>query len=63
MPAETARTPRYAGRRRRNAIAMGLAVAATALGLGWLVLILGALVWVGIYVRDAALRKLIPLRR
>ena len=25
--------------------------------------ILGALVWVGIYVRDAALRKLIPLRR
>ena len=47
MPAETARTPRYAGRRRRNAIAMGLAVAATALGLGWLVLILGALVWEG----------------
>src|SRR5262249_263798 len=47
MPAETARTPRYARRRRRNAIAMGLAVAATALGLGWLVLILGALVWEG----------------
>jgi phosphate transport system permease protein len=47
MPAETARTPRYAGRRRRNAIAMGLAVAATALGLGWLVLILGALMWEG----------------
>src|SRR5436853_7013629 len=47
MPAETARTPRYAGRRRRNAVAMGLAVAATALGLGWLVLILGALVWEG----------------
>jgi phosphate transport system permease protein len=47
MPAETARTPRYAGRRRRNAIAMGLAVAATAFGLGWLVLILGALVWEG----------------
>jgi phosphate transport system permease protein len=48
MPAETARTPRYAGRRRRNAIAMGLAVAATALGLGWLVLILGALMWEGL---------------
>ena len=48
MPAETACTPRYAGRRRRNAIAMGLAVAATALGLGWLVLILGALMWEGL---------------
>jgi phosphate transport system permease protein len=47
MPAETARTPRYAARRRRNAIAMGLAVAATAFGLGWLVLILGALLWEG----------------
>jgi phosphate transport system permease protein len=47
MPAETPRTPRYAGRRRRNAIAMGLAVAATAFGLGWLVLILGALLWEG----------------
>jgi phosphate transport system permease protein len=44
---EPARTPRYAGRRRRNAIAMGLAVGATAFGLGWLVLILGALVWEG----------------
>jgi phosphate transport system permease protein len=48
MPAETARTSRYAGRRRRNAIAMGLAVAATAFGLGWLVLILGALLWEGL---------------
>jgi phosphate transport system permease protein len=47
MPADTARTPRYARRRRRNAIAMGLAVAATSFGLGWLVLILGALVWEG----------------
>jgi phosphate transport system permease protein len=47
MPAETQRTTRYAGRRRRNAVAMTLAVAATALGLGWLVLILGALVWEG----------------
>ena len=48
MPVETARTPRYAGRRRRNAIAMTLAVAATAFGLGWLVLILGALLWEGL---------------
>ena len=48
MPVETARTPRYAGRRRRNGIAMGLAVGATAFGLGWLVLILGALLWEGV---------------
>ncbi len=38
---------RYAGRRRRNVIAMGLAYAATAFGLGWLVLILANLVWEG----------------
>jgi phosphate transport system permease protein len=44
---ETARPPRYAARRRRNSIAMGLAVGATAFGLGWLVLILGALLWEG----------------
>jgi len=37
----------YAGRRRRNVIAMGLSFAATAFGLGWLVLILGALLWEG----------------
>jgi phosphate transport system permease protein len=37
----------YAGRRLRNAIAMGLSLAATAFGLGWLVLILGALLWKG----------------
>jgi phosphate transport system permease protein len=48
MPLETARTPRYAARRRRNGIAMGLAVGATAFGLGWLVLILGALLWEGL---------------
>src|SRR5499426_3748563 len=42
-----AASPLYAGRRRRNAIAMGLAMAATVLGLGWLVLILGALLWEG----------------
>jgi len=38
---------RYRGRRRRNAIATALALAATAAGLGWLVLILGALLWEG----------------
>ena len=40
-------TSRYSGRRRRNIIATTLAYAATALGLGWLVLILGALLWKG----------------
>jgi phosphate transport system permease protein len=35
-------------RRRRNAAAMGLSVAAAALGLGWLGLILGALLWEGV---------------
>jgi phosphate transport system permease protein len=45
---ESARTGRYAGRRRRNTIAMGLAIAATVFGLGWLVLILGALLWEGL---------------
>jgi phosphate transport system permease protein len=38
---------RYSGRRRRNYIATSLAFAATAVGLGWLVLILGALLWHG----------------
>jgi len=38
---------RYAARRRRNVIAMSLSLAATAFGLGWLVLILGALLWEG----------------
>src|SRR5437588_9919398 len=37
----------YAGRRRRNILAMGLSVAATLIGLGWLVLILGVLLWEG----------------
>ena len=38
MPIEAARTPRYAGRRRRNGIAMGLAVAVPAvLGYNWLI--------------------------
>jgi phosphate transport system permease protein len=37
----------YAGRRIRNGIATGFSFAATAFGLGWLVLILGALLWKG----------------
>jgi len=37
----------YARRRRRNAIAMSLSLLATMIGLGWLVLILGALLWQG----------------
>jgi phosphate transport system permease protein len=37
----------YAGRRRRNNLMMGLAYAATLFGLGWLVLILGVLLWEG----------------
>jgi phosphate transport system permease protein len=37
----------YASRRRSNAIAMTLSLAATLFGLGWLVLILGTLLWEG----------------
>ena len=37
----------YAARRRRNRIAMGLSLLATVFGLGWLVLVLGALIWEG----------------
>jgi phosphate transport system permease protein len=44
----TAKSPLYAGRRRRNAIAKTLAWVATAFGLGWLVLILGILIYQGI---------------
>jgi|APThiThiocy_cv2_1041547.scaffolds.fasta_scaffold49598_2 phosphate transport system permease protein len=40
--------PLYAGRRRRNVIATVLAWAAAAFGLGWLVLILGILIYHGI---------------
>ena len=47
MSAAVANSPLYARRRRRNAITMGLAFAATAFGLSWLVLILGELVWKG----------------
>jgi phosphate transport system permease protein len=38
----------YAHRRRRNAIVVGLSLAATAIGLGWLVLILAVLLWEGL---------------
>ena len=40
-------TSRYSARRRNNAVATVSAFAATAVGLGWLVLILGALLWKG----------------
>jgi phosphate transport system permease protein len=43
----TASTPLYRARRRRNGIAMGLSLAATLFGLGWLVLILGVLLYEG----------------
>ncbi|HEV7872521.1 MAG TPA: phosphate ABC transporter permease PstA [Enterovirga sp.] len=39
---------KYHARKRRNATMMGLCIAAAALGLGWLVLILGALLWNGL---------------
>ncbi len=39
--------PRYRARHRTNLVAKGLAVVATLIGLGWLVLILGALLWKG----------------
>jgi phosphate transport system permease protein len=44
---DSALTGRYSGRRRRNVIATALAYAATLFGMGWLVLILGALFWKG----------------
>jgi len=37
----------YPGRRRRNIVAMGLSIAATLFGLGWLVLVLAVLLWEG----------------
>jgi phosphate transport system permease protein len=40
-------TARYGARRRRNVMATCLSIGATMLGLGWLVLILGALLWKG----------------
>jgi phosphate transport system permease protein len=39
--------PLYSGRRRRNVIMMAFAWAATLFGIGWLALILGALLWEG----------------
>ncbi len=45
--ATVAQSGRYARRRRVNIVAMVLSLAATLLGLGWLVLILGALLWKG----------------
>jgi phosphate transport system permease protein len=47
MFAEAKMANRYRARRRTDFIATGLALAATAFGLGWLVLILGALLWQG----------------
>jgi phosphate transport system permease protein len=41
-------TARYAARRRNNAVAMALSLAATLFGLGWLVLILFSLLWHGL---------------
>jgi phosphate transport system permease protein len=43
----TVSKPLYRGRRRRNFVALSLAWVATLFGLGWLVLILGALLWEG----------------
>ncbi|MDE2284242.1 MAG: phosphate ABC transporter permease PstA [Hyphomicrobiales bacterium] len=40
-------TARYAGRGRRNMVATILALAATLVGIGWLALILGSLLWQG----------------
>jgi phosphate transport system permease protein len=48
LKAHAVASPLYAGRRRRNAIAKGFALAATMFGLGWLVLILGVLVFNGL---------------
>jgi phosphate transport system permease protein len=45
---DLASNPLRARRRRRNTIAKGLAYAATAFGLGWLVLILGVLLYEGV---------------
>jgi phosphate transport system permease protein len=47
-PSVRATSSLYAARRRRNGIAMVLSLTATAFGLGWLVLILGELLWNGL---------------
>jgi len=46
--AAAVQNPLYGGRRRRNAAALVCAGVATLFGLGWLVLILGALLWQGV---------------
>lgn len=48
MTIASARSPLYAGRRRRNVVAKTLAWIATGFGLGWLVLILGILLYKGV---------------
>src|SRR5438132_13189798 len=45
--AAASRTKLFAGRKRRNGLMTGLAYGATLVGLGWLVLILGVLLWEG----------------
>ena len=40
-------TARYAARRRRNIVATAFALSATLIGLGWLALVLGSLLWQG----------------
>ena len=40
-------TPLHNARRRRNQLAMALSLGATVIGVGWLVLILGVLLWEG----------------
>jgi phosphate transport system permease protein len=45
--ADNVTAARYASRRRANGVAAVLALGATAFGLGWLVLVLGALLWQG----------------
>src|SRR6476469_6471742 len=47
MNAATISNRLYAGRKRRNRVMKGLAYCATLFGLGWLVLILGVLLWEG----------------
>lgn len=47
MAQSVASSSLYAARRRRNMVAMTLAVGATIFGLAWLVLILGVLLWEG----------------
>ena len=46
MP-DTILASRYSGRRRTDVVAKILAFAATIVGVGWLVLILGSLLWEG----------------